>query len=210
MEKIENTNSRFGRLLLFFKNNLKYIIIFISLLLLIFAGIEYYKYYKINKNKEISKNYFNAIDGIYSNEINSIEIFKQISKKDSGFSLMSSMKLIDIYLKNNSYDEAYEHYIATINTKEIDNLYREFIILHACYNLNDKIESKKILDLISLVEIDKSNFKSHFYEMKYINSMKNLNKGNLNELNDYIQNDTEIIKSVKERVNKLNEYIKYN
>ena len=40
--------------------------------------------------------------------------------------------------------------------------------------------------------------------------MKNLNKGNLNELNDYIQNDTEIIKSVKERVNKLNEYIKYN
>ena len=169
MEKIENTNSRFGRLLLFFKNNLKYIIIFISLLLLIFAGIEYYKYYKINKNKEISKNYFNAIDGIYSNEINSIEIFKQISKKDSGFSLMSSMKLIDIYLKNNSYDEAYEHYIATINTKEIDNLYREFIILHACYNLNDKIESKKILDLISLVEIDKSNFKSHFYEIKYNN-----------------------------------------
>ena len=80
MEKIENTNSRFGRLLLFFRNNLKYIIIFISLLLLIFAGIEYYKYYKINKNKEISKNYFNAIDEIYTNEINSIEIFKQISR----------------------------------------------------------------------------------------------------------------------------------
>ena len=123
---------------------------------------------------------------------------------------MSSMKLIDIYLKNNSYDEAYEHYIATINTKEIDNLYREFIILHACYNLNDKIESKKILDLISLVEIDKSNFKSHFYEIKYINSIKNSDKGSLNKLNDYIQNDIEIIKSVKERVNKLNEYIKYN
>ena len=131
MEKIENTNSRFGRLLLFIKNNLKYIIIFISLLLLMFAGFEYYKYYKIKKNKEISKNYFNAIDEIYTNEINSIEIFKQISKKDGGFSLMSSMKLIDIYLKNNSYDEAYEHYITTINTKEIDNLYREFIILHA-------------------------------------------------------------------------------
>ena len=175
-----------------------------------FAGFEYYKYYKIKKNKEISKNYFNAIDEIYTNEINSIEIFKQISKKDGGFSLMSSMKLIDIYLKNNSYDKAYEHYKNIINTKEIDNLYREFIILHACYNLNDKIKSKKILDLINLVEIDKSNFKSHFYEMKYINSMKNLNKGNLNKLNDYIQNDTEIIKSVKERVNKLNEYIKYN
>ena len=89
-------------------------------------------------------------------------------------------------------------------------MYREFIILHACYNLNDKIESKKILDLISLVEIDKSNFKSHFYEIKYINSIKNSDKGSLNKLNDYIQNDIEIIKSVKERVNKLNEYIKYN
>ena len=57
--------------------------------------------------------------------------------------------------------------------------------------------------------IEESIFKSHFYEVKFINSINNKSLNDMNKLNNYIQDDSQIIKSVKERVNKINEYLQY-
>ena len=72
MEESIEKNSLFSRIGFLIKNNIKIIILFISLILLVIAGYEYYKFYKINKIKEISINYFKAIDDVVLNEENSI------------------------------------------------------------------------------------------------------------------------------------------
>ena len=64
--------------------------------------------------------------------------------------------------------------------------------------------------MIKNTEIDKSPFKGNFYEIKFINSLNILNKNELNNLNELIQNDIEIMNNVKERIKKLNDYIQYN
>ena len=64
-----------------------------------------------------------------------------------------------------------------------------------------------ISSLINRVDIDKSSFKSHLYEIKYINSIDKINIVELNNLNIKIQSDIEILPSVKERIKSINEYI---
>ena len=117
--------------------------------------------------------------------------------------------MIEIYLEKKEFNNAYNHYKIVISQRDLEPLYRDLIILHGCYNLLNNIRSSEISDLMEIIDIDQSVFRSHFYEIKYINSINIINKDKLNKLNDDIQKDIEIIKSVKERVNKLNEYLQY-
>ena len=68
---------------------------------------------KIKKIKNISKSYFKAIEGLYLEETDSINILNQISNTKKGYSLMASMKLVDIYLNNekNIYFNFYFNFI---------------------------------------------------------------------------------------------------
>ena len=209
MEKIENNNRKFNRLFLYLKNNLQYVVGLVIFLLVIFSGFEYYKYNNLKNTKIISKNYFKAIENLYLNEIDSINLLNDISNSKNGFALMSSMKLIEIYLEKKEFNNAYNHYKIVISQRDLEPLYRDLIILHGCYNLLNNIRSSEIFDLMEIIDIDQSVFRSHFYEIKYINSINIINKNKLSKLNDDIQKDIEIIKSVKERVNKLNEYLQY-
>ena len=206
--KIDNI-SRLEKVKIFFKNNIKYIISLIIILLLFIGGMEFYKYNEIKKIKDISKSYFKAIENLYVEETDSVNLLKQISNTKNGYSLMASMKLVDMYLSNKNYDKAYDEYMIIIDIKEIDPIYKDLIILHASYNLINNINSNKIHTLIEYTNIEESEFKSHFYEVKFINSIDNISLNKLNKLNNYIQDDLDIIKSVKLRVNKINEYLQH-
>ena len=205
MEESIEKNSLFSRIGFLIKDNIKIIILFISLILLVIAGYEYYKFYKINKIKEISINYFKAIDDAVLNEENSIN-----SLIKNGYAILSSIKIAELYLSNNEYDNAYNQYLDTINKFELEQIYKDLLILNASYNLIGHINSENINKMIKNTEIDKSPFKGHFYEIKFINSLNILNKNELNNLNELIQNDIEIMNNVKERIKKLNDYIQYN
>jgi len=207
MEKKINNITRLEKLNIFLKNNFKFIILLIVILLLILSGIEYYKYSHTKKIKNISKSYFEAIEMLYLKETDSINLLNQISNTKNGYSLMAGMKLVDIYLTNQNYNNAYDQYMVIINKNEFEPIYRDLVILHACYNLINNINSKKIYKLIELINIEESIFKSHFYEVKFINSIDNKSKNEINKLNTNIQDDSDIIKSVKLRVNKINEYL---
>jgi len=209
MEKKIDKTTRLKKLIIFLKGNLKYIISLILILFLIFGGIEYYKYNEIKKIKNISKSYFKAIEGLYLEETDSINILNQISNTKKGYSLMASMKLVDIYLNNENFNKAYDEYMNIIDKSEIEIIYKDLVILHASYNLINNINSRKINDLIALTNIEESIFKSHFYEVKFINSINNKSLNEINKLNNYIQEDLDIIKSVKMRINKINEYLQY-
>ena len=209
MEKKIDKTTRLKKLIIFLKGNLKYIISLILILFLIFGGIEYYKYNEIKKIKNISKSYFKAIEGLYLEETDSINLLNQISNTKNGYSLMAAMKIVDIYLTNQDYNKAYDEYLIIIDKNEFGQIYRDLVILHASYNLINNISSKKINDLIEIVNIEESIFKSHFYEVKFINSIDNKSLNEMNKLNNYIQDDFQIIESVKARVNKINEYLQY-
>ncbi|MBG76785.1 MAG: hypothetical protein CFH22_00297 [Alphaproteobacteria bacterium MarineAlpha5_Bin12] len=210
MEESIEKNSLFSRIGFLIKNNIKIIILFISLILLFIASYEYYKFYKINKIKEISINYFKAIDDVVLNEENSINSLIKISELNNGYAILSSIKIAELYLSNNEYDNAYNQYLDTINKFELEQIYKDLLILNASYNLIGHINSENINKMIKNTEIDKSPFKGHFYEIKFINSLNILNKNELNNLNELIQNDIEIMNNVKERIKKLNDYIQYN
>ena len=210
MEESIEKNSLFSKIGFLIKENIKLIIIFIALILLIIAGYEYYKFYKQNKIKKISINYFNAVDDIFLNENKSIDSLARISEQNNGYAIMSSIKLAKLYLSNNEYENAYNQYQYTIDNLELEQIYKDLLILNASYNLIGHIKSENIDKLIKNTEIDKSPFKGHFYEIKYINSLNVLNKVELNNLNELIQNDIEIMNNVKERIKKLNDYIEYN
>ncbi len=210
MEESIEKNSLFSRIGFLIKDNIKIIILFISLILLVIAGYEYYKFYKINKIKEISINYFKAIDDVVLNEENSINSLIKISELNNGYAILSSIKIAELYLSNNEYDNAYNQYLDTINKFELEQIYKDLLILNASYNLIGHINSENINKMIKNTEIDKSPFKGHFYEIKFINSLNILNKNELNNLNELIQNDIEIMNNVKERIKKLNDYIQYN
>ena len=209
MEKKINNKNRLEKLKILLKNNIKFIVFSIVIILLILSGIEYYKYYYSKKIKDISKNYFEAIENLYLEETDSINLLNQISNTKNGYSLMAAMKIVDIYLTNQDYNKAYDEYLIIIDKNEFGQIYRDLVILHASYNLINNISSKKINDLIEIVNIEESIFKSHFYEVKFINSIDNKSLNEMNKLNNYIQDDFQIIESVKARVNKINEYLQY-
>ena len=117
------------------------------------------------------------------------------------------MKIAEIYIDNEEYDKALNEYLKLIKKENIEDFYKELITIHALYNLIDHIDLKNINNLINDIDIDTSPFKGHFYEIKYIYSIKILNKDELNKLNNKIQNDLEIILPIKKRVNKINEYL---
>ena len=60
---------------------------------------------------------------------------------------------------------------------------------------------KRFYNLLNLIDIDRSDLRSHLYEIKFLNSIGDINNNELNELSEFIQNDAEI---VPERVQELN------
>ena len=190
----------------FFKKNLRLIAIIGVLIILIFGFYEFYNYLNLKKIKNTSRNYFEAIENININNSKSISILKEISKTKNGYSILSSMDLAKIHIDKKEYNKAYDIYTKLIDSK-IDKLYKEIVIIHSSYNLINKVDKEMISSLINRVDIDKSSFKSHLYEIKYINSIDKINIVELNNLNIKIQSDIEILPSVKKRIKSINEYI---
>ena len=190
----------------FFKKNLRLVAIIGVLIILIFGFYEFYNYLNLKKIKNTSKNYFEAIENININNSKSISILEEISKTKNGYSILSSMDLAKIHIDKKEYNKAYDIYTKLIDSK-IDKLYKEIVIIHSSYNLINKVDKEMISSLINRVDIDKSSFKSHLYEIKYINSIDKINIVELNNLNIKIQSDIEILPSVKERIKSINEYI---
>ena len=126
---------------------------------------------EVNKYKNYSKIYYKAIDNIYNKEIESIASLEDISRSSYGFGLLAKMKLIKIYVNNKEYENAYKSYQEIIENDVLDSIYKDLIILHACYNLFDNVNYKKISILLNYTDIDKSIFKSHLKEIYYINSI---------------------------------------
>ena len=96
-----------------------------------------------------------------------------------------------------------------LNKNNLGNIYRTLIAIHASYNLIDKIDHNKLTNLLSYVDKSLDSFVGYHFEILYLLS---LTQGNIEEsMSLYLQiiENEKIPSSIKERVDKINEFEKY-
>ena len=208
MNKIVSKASIFSIIQSLIKQNVKVIIFFALIILLVIAGLQIYFF---NKNKKILELSIVYNDSKYSNsQIDFIEHMNEIAETKSFYGLLASLELINNKINNNQYNESYEDYLKLLNNKNIDNLYKTLLAVHGSYNLFDKINNEKIAKLISYIDESIDSFIGYRLELLFLQSVNNGNINKINSLYEQIIKDDRISLSIKERVKKINEFEKYN
>ena len=207
--KIKSTSkiSFFSNIQNIIKKNIKIIIYTFFVIIFIVIIFQIYFY---NKNKQVLKLsiIYNDTKNLNS-KIEFIENMNLIAKDKGFYGLMASLELISIKLKNQNYKESYDDYINLLNKKNIDDLYKTLLAIHASYNLLNKIDSNKLTNLLFYVDESFESFIGYRLEILYLLSLTQKNIKKANSLYDQIINSDNITSSIKERVKKINEFEKY-
>ena len=217
-----------NRLQDFIKNKYKHIITVIILIIIIFAGIQFYF---INKQNNILKTSI-----IYNNlklDPDSLEFEKKLSEllnKNNFYGILSLFDSIKIKLNNDDIESAYQDYLKLLSNKSLDSIYISAIAVNASYSLLNKIKSNnriitskdkfisdiisKINNLIEYIDISLESYEGYKLEILYLIAVINHDNNNENfkELNSlYLQiiDNDKVPPSIKERVKKINDIQKY-
>ena len=217
-----------NRLQDFIKNKYKHIITVIILIIIIFAGIQFYF---INKQNNILKT--SIIYNDLKSDPDSLEFEKKLSEllnKNNFYGILSLFDSIKIKLNNDDIESAYQDYLKLLNNKSLDSIYISAIAVNASYSLLNKIKSnnriitskdKFILDIISkinnlieYIDISLESYEGYKLEILYLIAVINHDNNNENfkELNSlYLQiiDNDKVPPSIKERVKKINVIQKY-
>ena len=208
MNKITSKANFFSLILSSIKQNVKVIIFFVLIFVLVIAGLQIYFF---NKNKKILELSIAYNELKYSNsQIDFIERMNKIAKTKSFYGLLASLDLIRNKINNNQYNESYEDYLKLMKNKNIDNLYKTLIAIHGSYNLLEKISNDKIDKLLTYIDESLDSFTGYRLELLFLLSINNGNINKTRSLYEQIIEDERISFSIKERVKKINEFEKYN
>ena len=208
MNKIASKVNFFSAIQNLIKQNVKAIIFFALIIVLVFAGFQIYFF---NKNKKILELSIAYNDSKYSNsQMDFIEHMNEIAETRSFYGLLASLELINNKIINNQYNESYEDYLKLLNNKNIDNLYKALLAVHGSYNLFDKISNEKIDKLLIYIDESIDSFIGYRLELLFLLSVNNGNINKINSLYEQIIDDDRISLSIKERVEKISEFEKYN
>ncbi len=208
MNKIASKVNFFSVIQNLIKQNVKVIIFFALITVLVIVGLQIYFF---NKNKKILELSIAYNDSKYSNsQMDFIEHMNEIAETKSFYGLLASLELINNKINNNQYNESYEDYLKLLNNKNIDKLYKTLLAVHSSYNLFDKINNEKIDKLITYIDESIDSFAGYHLELLFLLSVNNGNINKINSLYEQIIKDDRISLSIKERVKKINEFEKYN
>jgi len=208
MNKIASKVNFFSVVQSLIKQNVKSIIFFALIIVLVIAGLQIYFFINNKKILELSITYN---DSKYSSsQLDFIEYMTEIAETKSFYGLLASLELINNKIDNNKYSESYEDYLKLLNNKNIDNLYKTLLAVHGSYNLFDKINNEKIDILLTYIDESLDSFIGYRFELLFLLSVNNENINKKNSLYEQITKDDRISLSIKERVKKINEFEKYN
>ena len=207
MEKIKKNN--FLNLFINFINKNLRIIIFFGILILIL--ISFSQYYLFNKNKNILKSsiIYNQ-SKLLDSEIDFLNKMNLISKNKNFFSVLASLEIINSHFRNNNFENAYDDYLSIFKNKNLkNNIIKASIAITGAYSLLEKIDNLKIINLLSYVDKNLIEYNGHKLEILYLISVieKDLKKSD--NLYNEIINDINVSSVIKERVKSINEYKKY-
>ena len=207
MNKANSKISLFSNIQNLIKENIKILIGFIIFIIIIIAGYQIYFLNKDKKIREVSVFYFDAKKS--ESQMEFIENMNVIAKDKSFYGLMASLEIIHNMIENKNYNESFNEYLNLLNNKNIDNIYKTLLAIHASYNLLNKIDSKNIINLLSYVDMSLESFAGYRLEILYLLSITQGNINKTNSLYDEIINNNQISLSIKERVKKINGFEKY-
>ena len=207
MNKANSKISLFSNIQNLIKENIKILIGFIICIIIIIVGYQIYFFNKDKKIRELSIFYFDAKK--YESQIEFIENMNVIAKDKSFYGLMASLEIIHNMIKNKNYNESFNEYLNLLNNKNIDNIYKTLLAIHASYNLLNKIDSKNIINLLSYADVSLESFVGYRLEILYLLSITQGNINKTNSLYDEIINNNQVSLSIKERVKKINGFEKY-
>jgi len=189
------------------KDNYK-ICIYAVLFFVIVIGI--IQIYFIFNNKQILKQSIIYNDSINSESKNEfLSNMEYLAKQNSFYGLMATLELINNNIKNEYYFESYEQYINLLHTKNIDNLFKTLVSIHASYNLLNNIEADKIFNLLSYIDESLESFIGNHLEILYLLSLTQQDIEKTKSIYNQILNNEIISSTIKERVKKINEFEKY-
>ena len=217
-----------NRLQDFIKNKYKYIISIIILILIIFAGIQFYF---INKHNNILKT---SIEYNYlKSNPDSLDFEKRLSEllnKNNFYSILTLLDSIKIKLNNENIESAYKDYLKLLNNKSLDSIYISSIAVNASYSLLNKIKSNnkiiiskdkflsdiisKINNLVKYIDISLESYEGYKLEILYLIAVikHDNNKEDFKEMNSLYQqiiDNDKVSSSIKERIKKINDIQKY-
>ena len=217
-----------NRLQDFIKNKYKYIISIIILILIIFAGIQFYFIYKQNDILKTSIEY-----NYLKSDPDSLDFEKRLSEllnKNNFYSILTLLDSIKIKLNNENIESAYKDYLKLLNNKTLDSIYISSIAVNASYSLLNKIKSKnkiiiskdkflsdiisKINNLLKYIDISLESYEGYKLEILYLIAVikHDNNKEDFKEMNSLYQqiiDNDKVSPSIKERIKKINDTQKY-
>ena len=205
MNKIENKKSNLQIIKDYIMNNIRNLVLIFSFIIILFISYQFYIFYKQKQILNTSIIYENSRSK--TSEIEFEKNMNDIIKKKNFYSLLASMNLINKEIEKENYDYSYNLYLELLDKNNLNNLYKTIISIHGSYNLLDKIESNKIMNLLSFADDKLETFIGYHMEINYLLSLNNKEKSQ--ELYNEIINNDKISQVIKERVNKINEFEKY-
>ena len=202
----------------FIKDNIKTIIISITLIFFIFLSYQGYSYYNINKLNNISISYFKNKE--IDDELIMLSEFNSISKQSGFYSILSKLELINKYINKKEFDKSIELYNEILLSKDLDSNYVSIVAIKGAYQLIDIVIKNNnnnyindIKKFISLIDENLDNYIGSKNELLYLVSILSLNddssyKNNSELLNLYenMMNNEKISSTIKERVKKIHEF----
>jgi hypothetical protein len=230
MNEITNKKNFFNKVQSIFKLNFKLITGSIMLIVILFAAIQYYLYYKNNEILKASIVY----EKIKANQDKekSNQIFDDIIKENNFYGLLANLENIQIKLNNNEIDSAYIDYVNILNRDNLNKLYKSLIAIQGSYNLLDKIEIqelkrtdelfssthiyKKINTLLSFFDDSIDVLMGHKLEISFLLLVIEQNYNTDSALDfdttdifEKIQKNNKISSVIKERVQKIYDFQLY-
>ena len=204
------------------KDNIKSIIIFISLCFILFLSFQVYNFYSLSKIQKNSITFFKA-----QNLDDRSAIKAQISNlnnENDFYGILSKLELIQINLQQKNNQNAINLYIELLDNNNLDNIYKSAIASKASYQFIDLNFADLSIDYLQIIE----NFISYIdddlivyqgiklelnYLVKILEAEKNrIEYVNFNEAVDMynnIMNSDVASSAIKERINKIHEFFSY-
>jgi len=211
MEKLKKNVIYINFFKIIFNNFKKNIKLFISIILTLIIVIIIYQVYLFQNNKKILE--LSILYDQAKSNINSVEFdqnMNAIAKEKGFYGMLASLELIKNKYNNKNYNEAYVDYINLLDKNDTNKIYRNIIALHGSFNLLDNVSTNKIERLLSYIDEFEESFIGYHYEILFLLSIKNNNDQKKNEIYKQILEHEKISNTIKNRVQKIYEFEKYN
>ena len=201
----------------FISNNLRYLLLIISLILIFFISFQTYSYLQTRQLKNTSIQFFDTIE---NNDL-ILENINDLKNDDNFYSILSKLTLIQKYNQDKNYKSSNELYKNIISSNELDEIYisslcaqASYTLINASYFENTDNYFNDISFYISKISDDLQNYFSIKKELEYLLMVTQLDINNLDYKNNKkvidffntINNSNIISSSVKDRVKKIHDF----